>query len=97
MKNILSTFICFGLLLSTGLTATPMHQGYSSDICTGCMHDYDADIFTYMQYKKIEINQMLSNYELEGSKHNIGFDYHIGYLTGMLSAYKNLDAKFNQP
>lgn len=97
MKNSIIGSMCFIFLLSANLTAKPVETGYTSDICTGCDQDFQVDISTYIHYKMIEIHQILINYELEGSDHKLGFDYHVGYLNGQYSAYKNLENRFNQP
>lgn len=96
MKNILSSLICTFMLLCSGLSATPMHQGYSSDICIGCEDDC-TDIYVYMHYKMKEINRWLTNYELDGDTHQVNFDYHVGYLNGQYAAYKNLEDRFKPP
>jgi len=96
MKNILSTFICFALLLCSGLHAKTHHEGYSSDICIGCEDDC-TDIYVYMHYKMKEIHQMLVNYELDGDTHHVGFDYHVGFMNGQFAAYKNLQDRFSPP
>lgn len=94
MKNILSTFIFFSLLLCSGLFAKGAYEGYSSDICIGCEDDC-TDIYVYMHYKMKEINRWLTNYELDGDTHQVNFDYHVGYLNGQYAAYKNLEDRFS--
>ena len=96
MKIFLTSAMLLFLTLSAILNAQPIEKSYSSDICIGCEEGFEGDIYVYMQYKMKEINQMLTNYELDGDTHKVNFDYHVGYISGQYAAYRDISNRISQ-
>lgn len=92
MKILLSSAILFLLAFFSYLPATPMHKSF----CGACDDDC-LDIHDYIHYKMKEINQTLINYDLDGDTHQVNFDYHVGFLNGQYTAYKNLHNRLSPP
>ena len=81
MRNFLFITMCIFLIFSFNLLSAKIYQEFSSD---------EEDICSYINKKKTSINNILINYEISGEKYYIGFDYHVGYISGKYDAYNEI-------